>query len=108
MSKRICSINGKDRTLRCPVCHERTGFSEGQWNYGTSGEPSLQSKPGQLTECDHCLTLLEYQGEPGPLTLRVAPRGRVDAFNRLSRVGYEPTVPELIAYVKKYGQQTGD
>ena len=103
MSRRT-TINGTEWRLRCPICHGRTGFSGGRGSCGNRKGPSLQSKPGELTECDHCLTLLEYyQGEPGALTLRVAPRGRAEAFNRLSRLGYEPTVPELIAYVKKYG-----
>ena len=98
-------IEGRERRLKCPVCLERTGFQADRQSFGGKNEHSLSSRPGDLTQCDHCLTMLEYRGDATSLTLHVAPRERVEAFNRLSREGYrEPTVPELIAYVRKYRQ----
>ncbi len=105
MSKRNRDTRTNKGKLRCPLCHAFAGFPANPQHFGLPFEPSWLSEPGDLTQCDHCLAMLEYGGELKSLTLQPAPRKRVESFNELSRVDYrEPSLPELIEYVKKHRQ----
>jgi len=91
----------KEHKLCCPVCREPMD------NLNTRDvgpyRVHLSPQPTDLTECGHCKTMLEYAGDQMSLTLRLAPQARVDRFNELTREGpHEPSVPELIEYVRKY------
>jgi hypothetical protein len=104
MSKKKNSIiSKKQHKLRCPVCQEPIYSPVGRLPCGGMVDPALLSQPGELTQCDHCHTMLECGGELHSLTLHVAPRKRVLEFNRLTREGRcEPSLPELIGYVMRY------
>ena len=102
-SNRGMGIGRKERRLRCPVCKEPTGFKADRECLGDGIELSLSSRPGDLTQCDHCLTMLEYRGNPTSLTLHLAPRQRVEAFNKLASEE-DPSLRELVDYVMRFRQ----
>jgi hypothetical protein len=102
MSKKPFSGRSKEGKLRCPVCHEfMADIAEGG-AFGQKSEFAL-SQPGDLTECEHCRTMLEFSGDDPalPIVRRARPE-RVRCFNRLAQEE-EPSIPELINYVRKYG-----
>jgi len=108
MSKNKNSRSQKQYKLRCPVCQGPICSHVGRLPFGGTVDPALLSQPGELTQCDRCLTMLEYRGDSRSLTLHVAPRKRVEEFNKLTREGRsEPTLAELIGYVIKYRQMPG-
>jgi hypothetical protein len=102
MSKKPFSGRSKEGKLRCPVCHEfMADIAEGG-AFGQKSEFAL-SQPGDLTECEHCRTMLEFSGDdPASLVVRRASPERVRWFNRLAQEDKEPSIPELIEYVRKY------
>jgi hypothetical protein len=105
MSKKKNFNGKKQQKLRCPVCQESIYSSVDRLPFGGPMDFSLLPQPGELTQCDHCLTMLEYRGELHSPTLHVAPRKRVLEFNRLTREGHsEPSVPELLGYVMRHRQ----
>jgi len=106
MSKRKRSLQMKERKLRCPACGKSIeDTATATQAFVLPGEPTMLPHPGDLTECHHCLTMLEYRGAPPSLTLHPAPQERVDRFNDLTREApCEPSLPELINYVRKYRQ----
>jgi hypothetical protein len=105
MSKKDRNIRKKERKPRCPVCHESIRLIADRLTPGLDGASLPLPRPGDLTQCDHCLAMLEHSGDPTSLTLQPAPQIRVDSFNNLTREGpYEPSVPELIDYVRRYRQ----
>jgi hypothetical protein len=103
--KRNSDLGRRGSRLRCPICHQRLGFNTHRQGLADRINSSLSPLPGDLTQCDHCLTMLEYGGELISLTLHQASRKRVEEFNKLSRDGYrQPRISELINYVNKYRQ----
>ena len=105
MSRKDRNIRKNERKPRCPECHKPIGFIADRLTSGREGASPLLAEPGDLTECDHCLAMLEYCGNPISLTLQLARRERVETFNNLTREGFsEPNVPELIDYVRRYRQ----
>jgi len=100
------SAREKETQLRCPVCSMLTRCSadDKQSAFGIT----YHSEPGQLTECDQCMTMLEYGGRIGALTLRPASASRVLSFNKLSEEDHwNPSVQELVEYARKYRQMPG-
>lgn len=104
MSKKLRAMKSKDRRPRCPACNNRIGSNGDRWAVAARMGSLLQSRPGELTECDHCFTLLEYQGDLTSLTLRVAPAKRADAFKRSKEAYRQPRLSELVDHVRKYRQ----
>ena len=103
MSRKYRNVCKKERNPRCPECHKPIGFIADRLTFGLERASPLLPEPGDLTECEHCLAMLEYTGDPTLLTLQLAARGRVESFNNLTREGFrEPSVPELIDYVRRY------
>ena len=86
--------------LVCPACGKRIKRA-----FGSHREPESPLVPqiGQLTECDHCLAILEYIPRAALLALRLAPRKRMDAFSELVKDTLrEPRLVEIIDYVMTY------
>jgi hypothetical protein len=103
MSKKNRNVRKKELKPRCPECHKPIGFVADRLTVGLDRACPLLPGPGDLTQCDHCLAMLEYGGDPTSLTLKLAPRERVELLNNLTREGLrEPSVPELIDYVRRY------
>ena len=104
MRKNGRSTRKKERKLRCPVCREFIDEMPDMRDVGLHGFPMLP-QPGDLTECERCLALLEYTGDFTSPTLQRASKERVDCFNKLSRQKpRELTVPEVIDYVRRNRQ----
>ena len=92
----------KQQILRCPVCK---GQLETKTTVRTrSGVTrTLNSEPGELTQCHHCKSMLEYGGLPGKLNIERARPERVRAFLDLMReTPSDMRLAELVAYVKKF------
>jgi hypothetical protein len=105
MSRKDRNVRKKERKPRCPECHKPIGFIADRLTFGLEGASPLLPGPGDLTECEHCLAMLEYSGDPTSLNLQLATRERVESFNNLTREKFrEPSVPELIDYVRRYRQ----
>lgn len=105
MSRKYRNVCKKELKPRCPECHKTIGFIADRLTFGLEGASPLIPGPGDLTECEHCLAMLEYSLDSTSLTLRLARRERVETFNNLTREGFsEPNVPELIDYVRRYRQ----
>jgi len=103
--KKPYRIESTPRKVKCPVCNAITGYDQGKQPVQAASRYPLASNPGELTQCSRCLTLLEYRGQSGSLTLHVAPRRRVELFNALvSERPRKLNTPELIEYVRKYRQ----
>jgi hypothetical protein len=100
MRKKNHSFERKERRLRCPVCNALTGAARDGKAFGIP--PEFLPNPGDLTECAHCQTWLEYSGDPNSLALRVARRERVESLRHLMRERPEPEIAELLEYVMKF------
>jgi hypothetical protein len=99
--KKPFSRRSKEGKLRCPACHEFMAYIAEGGAFGQKSEVAL-SQPGELTECEHCGTMLEFSGDdPASPVVRRARPERVRWFNRLAQEE-ELSIPELIAYVRKY------
>ena len=112
MSKKQRYMSSKHRTARnreyklpCPVCRELLWYIADPKVFGLE-IALVRPWPGDLTECDRCHTLLEYRGDDrNRLMLQIATKERVHLWNKLAQEGArEPSLPELIEYVKKYLQ----
>ena len=102
MSKKPFSERSKEGKLRCPVCHEFMAYIAEVGAFGQKSELAL-SQPGDLTECEHCRTMLEFSGDdPASPVVRRARPERVRWFNRLAQEEEKLSIPELIEYVRKY------
>jgi hypothetical protein len=101
--KRIHRFNNqKEPKLRCPACSYRL---EAKTIVRTCSGASrtLSAAPGELTQCPHCKSMLEYGEQHGSLTVERARPQRVRAFEELEReTPGALRLPELIAYVKRF------
>jgi hypothetical protein len=100
MRNRKHNSNRSEQKLVCPACGKQV-----ERIFGSQPEPQSPLVPqiGQVTNCDHCLTMLEYIPVGTSLALRVAPQQRVDAFHKLATNTMRgPRLAELIDYVKRY------
>jgi hypothetical protein len=97
MQKGKNSSDKVPRKLHCPVCDVRI-HREFKSPHGSH----LVPEAGQLTQCDRCLSMLEYVLDERSLVLRAASQRRVTEFNRLAQATHEPNVAELINYVIQY------
>jgi hypothetical protein len=101
----IKMILQNENSLRCPRCGQKVDHTVAIQSSAREGELCFMPEPGQVTECEHCLTMLEYGGICDALTLRVAPRERVEQFHKLTREGFSETgIPELLEYVRRFLQ----
>ncbi len=104
MSKKHFSGRNKEGKLRCPVCHKFMAYIPNGVTFGPEMELAL-SQPGGLTQCEHCSAMLEFSGgDPTSPTVRRARPERIDRFNRLAQEERKSSIPELLDYVRKYGQ----
>jgi hypothetical protein len=103
MSKKKRNRRKEEQKLRCPVCHKSVEDNFDVRVLGLPGGRQLPPQAGDLTECHHCLTMLEYGADATSVTLRPAPQQRIDCFNKLTREGpRELSLPELVDYVTRY------
>ena len=103
MTKRKTMLDKKQNRLLCPLCRTTVDHALTVQSTGRRGEFLPEPEPGNITQCHHCMALLEYGGSPSSLTLQIAPRGRVKEFHKLTQEGFpEPSLPELLAYIKKF------
>ena len=85
------------RKFKCAECGARM-YREPL--HGLKG--SLIVERGQLTQCECCLTMLEYVAHGNSLGCRRAPQQRIKRFHQLARENSEPTLAELIDYARTY------
>jgi hypothetical protein len=97
MQKREDYLNNREQNLRCPVCELRI-----HRQLGSPQEGPLVSQAGQLTQCDRCLSILEYLLKGRCLALRPASERRINAFNQLAKETHEFNLAKLVDYVMKY------
>ncbi len=91
----------RTKVLPCPACHKPIKEHADLSRCDFEQRNILSSRPGDLTECPHCLAMLEFQGDP--LVLRRPSKDRIKRFNELTR--REPRqgqLAELLAYVRRY------
>jgi hypothetical protein len=92
----------KKQQLRCSICGQRI---EAQTTIRSrSGVVrTLSARPGDLTECEQCGSMLEYGGCIGALTVHRASPERVRAFQELENEGpAHRDIPSLVEYVLKF------
>ena len=95
-------------TLCCPVCgnplETTTTIRDGS---GTA--QIISSRPGELTECEKCESMLEYSGRPGELRVMTARPERASAFRELAQdeAGHA-SFQQMVAYVVKYRMTARD
>ena len=95
-----CREQGKHK-ICCPVCDRRLKQEYG-WRGGSDVREILRPEPGQLTQCDRCLAILEYTDLRD---LRPASRDRVKAFEQLGKEKPRRAgLSEVIRYVVRYRQ----
>jgi hypothetical protein len=103
MAKKETILQKNECRLLCPVCGEKVDHAVTMLSSVQGEELYFVPEPGELTECDHCLAMLEYGGTRSALALHVAPRQRVKQFHKFTREGSrEPSLPELLEYVKRF------
>ena len=95
-------FTNKQEKLRCPVCRECITHISNPRNRHEPMHSPLRSRPGDLTECDRCSSVLEYGGSFDALTISLAPRHRTECFKKAMAKDYywRPTIPQLIEYVR--------
>lgn len=101
--KKIHRFNSKKRqALRCPVCKAQVKTTTSVPTR-SGATRTLSSKPGELTECSHCKSMLEYGGLRSNLSVQRAKPERVRAFQELAReTPDDMSLAELVDYVKKF------
>lgn len=97
MKRKEHNIGSREQKLRCPVCHARI-----HRDFGSPQRGPLVPQVGQLTQCDHCRSMLEYTSNGSSLALRVASQRRINKFNQLAKDTHEFRLAELVDYVRKY------
>jgi hypothetical protein len=97
MKRNEHKIGSREQKFRCPVCEARIHRDVGSPQRGP-----LVSEAGQLTQCDRCLSMLEYVSHESSLALRLASQRRINELNQLTKDNHEFRLTELIDYVKKY------
>jgi hypothetical protein len=97
MKRKEHNIGSREQKLPCPVCQARI-----HRDFGFPQRGPLAPQVGQLTQCDRCLSMLEYTSNGSSLALRVASQGRIKEFNRLAKDTHEFCLAELVDYVRKY------
>ena len=85
--------------LECPVCENRI-------NRGSIPGPkgTIEAEIGQLTECEHCLSMLEYVSRANVLACRPASQQRTKSFNRLATDTGTLRLAAVLDYVIRYGR----
>ena len=99
MPKKQSGDVGRKPRLRCPNCHERIDGEITQAEFRQYGQ-SILPKVGDLTQCDHCRTFLEYAFDPAFMVLKVAPSWRVGLIEGVDTIADDVRLPELIESVR--------
>jgi hypothetical protein len=102
MRKKNQTMRTKEQKLTCPVCHKPIKANTNLSMIDPEKREIFRSRPGDLTECPHCLVILELQGDP--LSLRRPSKDRVQRFNELTRESKERSLAGLLEYVRRYRQ----
>jgi hypothetical protein len=97
MKRKEHNIRSREQKLRCPICQARI-----HRDFGSPQRGPLVPQAGQLTQCDRCLSMLEYVLHESSLALRLTSQRRINEFNQLAKDTHEFKLTELIDYVRKY------
>ena len=91
--------------ITCPACGRASKYrADGQIS-GNPIDPEFLPKPGDLTECDHCKTLLVSGAGGSGLKLLECPPDRARMFHDLTADRKSSNkLSRVLAYVKKYRQ----
>src|SRR3954452_22743157 len=85
------------RKLRCPVCDVRI-----HRKFKSSHGGHVVPEAGQLTQCDRCLSMLEYVLDESSLVLISASQRRIALFNQLAKDIHDFNLADVVHYVMQY------